>query len=255
MYTALHWLGEFLIFAPDVMLPFTPRLLLVILPNLAHHVPDILQAADKTNKLLQNLVESLPSPSPISHPGSIDKASIASGKTNVVTSPGPAQTFAMQSTSPPSTGGTTSPIPPRQPTLGSTTVDAQPDITASPASDRTVQASSRQRQLTTPSPAAETARTDPDGASQKSRSQSPTPTAAPTSAAAPLQMPQSIPDQEKQSNALTQSPTQAEADPFDYLETVNNLTIQFLSEHEETRVAALKWLIMLHQKIPKKVRK
>jgi hypothetical protein len=27
-----------------------------------------------------------------------------------------------------------------------------------------------------------------------------------------------------------------------------------LSEHEETRVAALKWLIMLHQKAPKKVR-
>jgi hypothetical protein len=35
---------------------------------------------------------------------------------------------------------------------------------------------------------------------------------------------------------------------------VNALTIQFLSEHEETRVAALKWLIMLHQKAPKKVR-
>lgn len=41
---------------------------------------------------------------------------------------------------------------------------------------------------------------------------------------------------------------------FDYQATVNALTIQFLSEHEETRVAALKWLIMLHQKAPKKVR-
>ncbi|KAH9055609.1 ARM repeat-containing protein [Lactarius vividus] len=43
------------------------------------------------------------------------------------------------------------------------------------------------------------------------------------------------------------------ADAFDYQATVNALTIQFLSEHEETRVAALKWLIMLHQKAPKKI--
>jgi len=44
-------------------------------------------------------------------------------------------------------------------------------------------------------------------------------------------------------------------DAFDYQATVNALTIQFLSEHEETRVAALKWLIMLHQKVPTKVRR
>jgi vacuole morphology and inheritance protein 14 len=47
---------------------------------------------------------------------------------------------------------------------------------------------------------------------------------------------------------------QEEADQFNYQATVNELTIQFLSEHEQTRVAALKWLIMLHQKAPKKVR-
>ncbi|THH15714.1 hypothetical protein EW146_g4807 [Bondarzewia mesenterica] len=40
---------------------------------------------------------------------------------------------------------------------------------------------------------------------------------------------------------------------FDYQVMVNALMIQFLSEHEETRVAALKWLIMLHQKAPKKI--
>jgi hypothetical protein len=47
--------------------------------------------------------------------------------------------------------------------------------------------------------------------------------------------------------------TSEEEDLFDYQATVNALTIQFLSEFEETRVAALKWLIMLHQKAPKKV--
>ncbi|KAF9077068.1 vacuolar protein 14 C-terminal Fig4p binding-domain-containing protein [Rhodocollybia butyracea] len=44
-----------------------------------------------------------------------------------------------------------------------------------------------------------------------------------------------------------------EPDIFDYQATVNELTVQFLSEFEETRVAALKWLIMLHQKAPKKI--
>lgn len=257
MSTALDWLGEFLNFTPDVMLPFTPRLLLVILPNLAHHVPMILQAAQRTNQLLHKLVQSIPSPNPMSQPGSADKASIASGKTSVVTSPGPAQTFAMQSVSPPSTGGSTSPVPPRQSTLTSSVTDGQPDVTASPASDRTVQVSARQRSITTSSPAPDAAHADVESSSsnQQSRSQSPTPTAASTNAATTIQVPQSGTDQEKQAAILTQSPVQTEADPFGYHETVENLTLQFMSEHEETRVAALNWLIMLHQKVPKKVRK
>jgi vacuole morphology and inheritance protein 14 len=44
------------------------------------------------------------------------------------------------------------------------------------------------------------------------------------------------------------------SDPFDYYATVNSLTLQFLNEHEGTRVAALDWLIMLHKKAPNKVR-
>ena len=42
-------------------------------------------------------------------------------------------------------------------------------------------------------------------------------------------------------------------DPFDYPMTVNSLTLQFLNEHEETRVAAFDWLLMLHKKAPNKV--
>jgi hypothetical protein len=42
-------------------------------------------------------------------------------------------------------------------------------------------------------------------------------------------------------------------DPFDYFATVNSLTLQFLNEYEETRVAAFDWLIMLHKKAPNKV--
>ncbi|WVQ80690.1 hypothetical protein IAT38_002795 [Cryptococcus sp. DSM 104549] len=44
-----------------------------------------------------------------------------------------------------------------------------------------------------------------------------------------------------------------DADPFDVRETVNILTLKFLSDHAETRIAALEWLLMLHQKAPDKI--
>ncbi|KAL2840571.1 vacuolar protein 14 C-terminal Fig4p binding-domain-containing protein [Aspergillus pseudoustus] len=40
---------------------------------------------------------------------------------------------------------------------------------------------------------------------------------------------------------------------LDYGSAVSSLTLQFLNEHEVTRVAALSWLLMLHRKAPKKV--
>ncbi|KAI9822144.1 MAG: hypothetical protein M1832_003147 [Thelocarpon impressellum] len=40
---------------------------------------------------------------------------------------------------------------------------------------------------------------------------------------------------------------------LDYAAAVNALTLQFLNEHEATRVGALSWLIMLHKKAPRKV--
>lgn len=42
-------------------------------------------------------------------------------------------------------------------------------------------------------------------------------------------------------------------DPFDYQATLANLRLQFLNEHEDTRVASLEWLLMLHKKAPHKV--
>ncbi|CEH12313.1 Uncharacterized conserved protein [Ceraceosorus bombacis] len=42
-------------------------------------------------------------------------------------------------------------------------------------------------------------------------------------------------------------------EPFDLQATVNVLTVQLIDEHEETRVAALGWLLMLHQKAPHKI--
>ena len=232
MSTALYWLGDFLSFAQDVMLPFTPRLIPAILPNLAHHVPMIQQQALRTNQALSKVIQSLPTP-PLSQQASIDKdkASIMSGRASQpVTSP-------------------TTTAPPSAALARQSTAESPPD--GQPA-DRNALMTPRQRAAATPTlpdvvhlPGVETESV----ANQSSRSQSPTSTAA--SAGPSINTQQG--SKEAQAQALTQSPTSMEQDPFDYRETVNALTIQFLSEHEETRVAALKWLIMLHQKVPKKV--
>ncbi|CAJ0863537.1 8567_t:CDS:10 [Entrophospora sp. SA101] len=44
-----------------------------------------------------------------------------------------------------------------------------------------------------------------------------------------------------------------EVDPFDYRSTVRSLVDQFINSHEETRIASLDLLIMLHKKAPKKI--
>jgi hypothetical protein len=49
------------------------------------------------------------------------------------------------------------------------------------------------------------------------------------------------------------APTPQPTSDLDYAAAVNALTLQFLNEHEATRVAALAWLIMLHRKAPRKV--
>lgn len=77
----------------------------------------------------------------------------------------------------------------------------------------------------------------------------------PSSIAIPVSNPgMSIASQQQQHKHDSVQTASTEEDPFDARETVNQLTLQFLSEHEETRIAALEWLSMLHHKSPKKVR-
>ncbi|RKP09317.1 vacuolar protein 14 C-terminal Fig4p binding-domain-containing protein [Thamnocephalis sphaerospora] len=45
----------------------------------------------------------------------------------------------------------------------------------------------------------------------------------------------------------------ASQDPFDYHATVSALTLQFIDEHETTRVESLEWLLMLQRKAPHKI--
>ena len=65
-----------------------------------------------------------------------------------------------------------------------------------------------------------------------------------------------------ESKTGTQSPTPADdrgpsprpVPELDYQAAVSALTLQFLNEHEATRVAAIAWLIMLHRMAPGRVR-
>ncbi|EIN10503.1 ARM repeat-containing protein [Punctularia strigosozonata HHB-11173 SS5] len=205
--TALQWLAEFLSVAPEVLIPFTPRLLHAILPNLAHHHDMIRNAAIRTNRLLTAVIQALPAPP------TAEKSGTPSVRTSA-TSPAPSvpgsttrQTFSKDAISLPHEKSMES-LSDAGPTPTQSTITAAAKVNSVAQSD-----------LTNP-------------------------------AAQDVPMQPSLPPQ---TGVLQPAPPSEEPDPFDYQTTVNALTLQFLSEHEETRVAALKWLIMLHQKAPKKI--
>ncbi|KAF5393194.1 hypothetical protein D9757_001237 [Collybiopsis confluens] len=233
--TALRWLAELISFAPEVMVPFTPRLIPAILPNLAHHVAMIQTIAVRTNKLLLNVIQNLPSPSSPEVPSKAPSNRVQASPTPIATTSNSAPTTVPNS---------------RQPTMlagkDSTVALETAAETASPASPNTNLASSSAPVLARPLRG--------NGADL-----SMTPTSRPTgtitaevmTTSSRPQSPVSVISHSGQNNP--QASISEELDPFDYQSTVNELTIQFLSEFEETRVAALKWLIMLHQKAPKKI--
>lgn len=244
--TALRWLADFLSFTPDVMVPFTPRLIPAILPNLAHHVQMIHDNAIRTNKLLLSVIQNLPSPTelPAPRPASERERQSSSRVPPIPASPTPTSNSIAAS---------------KQSTVGRESVNSSrelssPEITAessggggggvggSGPSTAPLQRSKGSVADLTPR-AATSASTDV----QPSTSNQP-----PSRPHSPLSL-TSQPGVTNNVMSIPQTQSPEEADPFDYQATVNELTIQFLSEFEDTRVAALKWLIMLHQKAPKKV--
>ena len=192
------------------MVPFAPRLITVVLPNLAHHAPMIQQQALRTNQALQKVIQNLPTtPSGSSTATDKDRISISSNKTG----------NASVST-PPSTAGSTSQSSVTKTPTQSKEAELVPDVTASPASDRTVQVQMPTRIRSTTAPALgdvihHASMLDlSDTTTQGSRSQSPTSTTASTATAA------SVPGQSngqqpvlQQNQTLTQSPVQIEQDP------------------------------------------
>ncbi|KAG9317824.1 vacuolar protein 14 C-terminal Fig4p binding-domain-containing protein [Chiua virens] len=226
--TALRWLAEFLGFAQEVMLPFTPRLIPAILPNLAHHVPMIQSAAIRTNKLLTKVIQDLPCP--------VDNPSRQSTveKTEKTTSTRPP----TGSPTPPAL-----PVPSRQATLQA----APPRDASSPESVADGQPSTAPDKITAPqTPKSRSGTLVPAAPDIPSRPQSRTSLISTSAPSAPTVSAPMVPSPVEEERV-------EDEDVVDYVATVNELTIQFLSEHEQTRVAALQWLIMLHQKAPKKI--
>ncbi|KAF7332341.1 Heat repeat containing protein [Mycena kentingensis (nom. inval.)] len=220
--TALRWLHEFLNFTSEVLVPFTPRLIPAILPNLAHHVSMIQSAAIQTNKSLFNVIQALPSPpEPPTRP-------LQTAASRLPGSPTP----------------TASPSTSRSTTGRDQDIPSPESATDSISPNASVAALSRSR--------TNIAALDP---SSTPRVADMAPPPVPITAGASTSRPHSPVSFTSQQNSISIPYTAApeEADLFDYQATVNELTIQFLSEFEETRVAALKWLIMLHQKAPKKI--
>ena len=213
------------------MVPFTPRLIPAILPNLAHHVPMIQSSANRTNKLLLSVIQALPSPS---EPPSRQSTLPTERPAAPVVARGPSASPSLVPASPPTSRQNTQMPASRE--SGSVESLADQTITPTPSNITIQKRASLQPQ---PDSAQVPRLLSPLDGQATARSPTPRPPSPQSlgSAAGPA----SVPERE------------ASADAFDHQLTVNALTIQFLSEHEETRVAALKWLIMLHQKAPKKV--
>ena len=224
-------------------MPFTPLLIRAILPNLAHDVSLLQNAALRTNPALMNVVQSLPVP-PDPLPGrqqtqGTDRSSNAS--VAIPSSPSPVV---------PTLSSTGRPTGPPSKDSGqsreASSPESPPEVVPQTTGDRplqsglTAQMKARSGTISTEAPP-RPVNLPPETAAVQAQVQN----SRPESPVSAISVPQ-----------VQQSPESSmlqERDQIDYQATVNALTIQFLSEHESTRVAALKWLIMLHQKAPKKI--
>jgi vacuole morphology and inheritance protein 14 len=213
------------------MIPATPALIPAILPNLAHPFAAIQTAAGDTNINLYRLIKSLPSPSPT---------------TNTFQSPTSA-TDAHSSHGFP---------PPAAIVASGTTAGRRNSVQTSSEAGETGAASGlasststiKGRDIASSGPTASGPAADgPTHGSKASTSTLGSIQPQPMTPNNAFSFP-SIP------SVSVGLASMAEEDPFDYQATVNVLTLQFLSEYEDTRIAALEWLIMLQQKAPKKVR-
>lgn len=204
------------------MVSFTPRLIPVILPSLAHHVASIREAAHATNFNLYKVVEFLPDPtapsSPTS-PTSIAALPTAAGKQPEAPSSVTILRDRLLSASP------TPPTIPF-PSLNPATASGISAASRHPSSDRS-------------------------GLPPKSDS-IPNLTSQ-LEAMSDLTTEDTALDTRVRSHSSQSEQVSNEEDPVDYGATVNAITFQLVSEFEETRIAALEWLLMLHAKAPKKV--
>lgn len=226
--TALKWLSELLSVAPEVMVSFTPRLIAVILPNLSHHAPSIQNYAIQTNKQLFNVIQNLPT----QRDGTTSPDIVARGPAER----GPTARFPRSPTPTMSATG-------RQSSLSN---QIARDTSSPDLSDNSQANLQRSRSGTTVDPTtmprqshlAEVANSA--NLADAGRSHSPA---------------ASLSSVQRESNAAgSETHTQEEPhEPFDYQLAVYELTGLLDSQFVETRISGLKWLTMLHQKVPTKI--
>ncbi|KAA1126559.1 hypothetical protein PGTUg99_027624 [Puccinia graminis f. sp. tritici] len=200
----LKWLSEIIQIDQSVIIPFTPRLIPIILGCLSHERNYIKDIAVGANYNLFHAIAQLPTPPPPSLP------------------PVP----------PPP------PPPVNVPDVDKRKHDPRLSSHVSASVDKfrnKIMRPERGNPPATPTPSTWTIRprrgTRPNGIAEE--------------------VVQSNPDHEVE--AETPPIEEMPPDPLDYALTVNALTLQFLNEYEETRLAALKWLMMLHNKVPNKI--
>ncbi|EST06141.2 Vacuolar protein 14 C-terminal Fig4-binding domain protein [Kalmanozyma brasiliensis GHG001] len=217
--TTLQWIAEFLLVVKDVVVPFTPRLISAILPSLAHHSPAIASAAHATNVNLYRVIQDIPvATAPPNAKAAVTSAGVSHGQR---------QTTAIATPYKINTGSPTQ----------HSNVSRHASVSRPPATTASMSMSASTSGPLTP------------------RSRAGTMSGEPVASFAALGLSDNAgnDDQMTPSNSNGVEPTPVEADPFDYQTTVNALTLQLLDEHEETRVTALEWLLMLHRKSPRKI--
>ncbi|KAK8858670.1 hypothetical protein IAR55_002899 [Kwoniella newhampshirensis] len=257
--TAMEWILTFLEFAQNTVVAFTPRIVPAILPNLASPHRHIKLAAHETNGSLYRVIQSLPlqlQPTPptvstsipplptagvsVPPPTASNLSSIAgsppSSLTNTGTSPGPIKKDFAHTEPPDSVKFTPAPV------NDPLEVAPQPTNLRGSSLTQSLSATNLPTHKSRPSGAVPIA----------SEPVTPATTEFPPSIKSLRNRPESPP-----MNQAPSSPTQEQGiedvDPFDVRDTVNVLTLQFLSDHAETRIAALEWLLMLHLKAPNKI--
>ncbi|EKC97889.1 hypothetical protein A1Q2_07892 [Trichosporon asahii var. asahii CBS 8904] len=234
--TAMDWILTFLDFTQTTVVAFTPKIVSAILPNLASTNRHIKAAATETNRQLLAVIQSLPlQVNPPEKPQTVTVGqpggSMLTATTSNSTAPG---------TSPPKSGA---PLDSPEKLSGTNTdplesgsqVKLEAKIKSPvPMSEPSTPAISEHP---LPSIPGKIARTRP-------HSPNPPPKGEPV---------QNQLQQQQQQPPVASPPEVVDDDPFDVRETVNMLTLQFLSDHPETRIAALEWLLMLHLKAPTKI--
>ncbi|CAH7682821.1 vacuolar protein 14 C-terminal Fig4p binding-domain-containing protein, partial [Phakopsora pachyrhizi] len=220
--TCLRWIGELIKIDQSVMIPFTPRLIPIILRCLSHDRPYIKQVAIEANYDLFTAIEHLPTPPP----------------PLVVPQPSPSLPLLPSSPSIPQNAATGSPM-------------TQPE----PEKRRQSRQFGPQGPSLIEKAKAKIAKAERASAVQAKGPLSWAPTRFRKLGAPNERIAEPLNHQGPPTPTTVKPPDEAQLppDPLDYPLTVNSLTLQFIDQHEETRLAALKWLMMLHNKVPHKI--